>query len=107
MKFEELDKARKILDLGEEATIEEIKNSYRKLAQKYHPDKFRTKKKKEETQEKFKEISWAYNIIMKYIYSYRYSFRKKDLRSISVDIDKEKQEHMERFFDDWWGNLSI
>ena len=49
-----------ILELNKDATIEEIKKSYRKLAQKYHPDK---NKNKTEATEKFQEISKAYEIL--------------------------------------------
>jgi len=47
-----------ILGLTCEATEEEIKKSYRKLARQYHPDK------NPETAEKFKEISFAYEILI-------------------------------------------
>jgi DnaJ-class molecular chaperone len=37
-KFKEIDETRKLLQLDEYATLEEIKKSYRTLAYKYHPD---------------------------------------------------------------------
>jgi len=49
------------LDVKPDASETEIKKSYRKLALKYHPD--RNKDKKEECEEKFKEISAAYEIL--------------------------------------------
>jgi DnaJ family protein A protein 2 len=49
-----------ILELKKDATEEEIKKSYRKLAQKWHPDK---NKNKEEATQKFQEISKAYEIL--------------------------------------------
>ena len=36
--FEEIDKARKLLGLGEVANLSEIKTAYRRLAHRYHPD---------------------------------------------------------------------
>ncbi|MEW6388224.1 MAG: DnaJ C-terminal domain-containing protein [Thermodesulfobacteriota bacterium] len=51
----------KILGVGREATPEEIKKAYRKLAQKYHPDK--AKGNKQEAEEKFKQISEAYAVL--------------------------------------------
>lgn len=47
----------KILEVGEAASAEEIKKSYRKLAMQYHPDKNPGDK---EAEQKFKEIAEAY-----------------------------------------------
>ena len=44
--FKQIDEARKILGLDEEASIEEIKDVFRKLALKYHPDRCKDKDKK-------------------------------------------------------------
>ena len=47
------------LGVSENATIDEIKKAYRKLARKYHPDI----NKSPEAEEKFKEINAAYEIL--------------------------------------------
>jgi len=47
------------LGVSENATPEEIKKAYRKLARKYHPDI----NKESEAQEKFKEINAAYEVL--------------------------------------------
>ena len=49
----------KTLELDENATPEQIKKAYRKLAKKYHPDI----NKSPQAEEKFKEISGAYEIL--------------------------------------------
>ncbi len=52
----------KILGVNKKATQAEIKKAYRKLAMKYHPDKNQGNTKSEE---KFKEISEAYEVLGK------------------------------------------
>lgn len=49
-----------VLGVGKNATQKEIKDAYRKLARKYHPDSNKDDKK---TEEKFKEIGEAYEIL--------------------------------------------
>lgn len=51
----------KVLGVGENASQDEIKKAYRKLAVRYHPDKHPDDKKKAE--EKFKKISEAYYVL--------------------------------------------
>jgi len=51
-----------LLGVQKNASEEEIKKEYRKLALKYHPDKAPEDKKKE-YEEKFKEISRAYGVL--------------------------------------------
>lgn len=52
----------KILGVREDASFEEIKAAYRKLALKYHPDRVSESEKKK-AEEKFKEISEAYYVL--------------------------------------------
>lgn len=50
----------KILDISREATPDDIKKAYRKLALKYHPDKTKGDK---EAEVKFKQINEAYQVL--------------------------------------------
>ncbi|MGW8251193.1 MAG: DnaJ domain-containing protein, partial [Anaerolineales bacterium] len=50
----------KVLGVSRNASAEEIKKSYRKLARKYHPD---INPEDENAEEKFKEINEAYQVL--------------------------------------------
>jgi molecular chaperone DnaJ len=50
----------KVLGVSKNASADEIKKSYRKLARKYHPD---ANKGDAKAEERFKEISEAYNVL--------------------------------------------
>lgn len=54
-----------ILSVSRNATKDDIKKAYRKLAVKYHPDKLQSlsENEKNEAEEKFKEINEAYNTL--------------------------------------------
>jgi len=55
------DRFYRVLDVPTDATAEQIKKAYRKLAIKWHPDKNPTNRT--EAEEKFKEISMAYEVL--------------------------------------------
>ena len=51
----------RVLGIGEHATQNDVKNAYRKLAFKWHPDK--NKGSEESAMEIFKKVAWAYTIL--------------------------------------------
>ena len=53
-----------VLGIRQNATDEEVKKAYRKLSRKYHPDSNINNPNKAETDEKFRQISEAYQYIM-------------------------------------------
>eukprot|EP00923_Selenidium_pygospionis_P008095 GHVN01013720.1.p1 GENE.GHVN01013720.1~~GHVN01013720.1.p1 ORF type:complete len:336 (-),score=52.24 GHVN01013720.1:245-1252(-) len=53
----------KILGVTSKATDDELKKAYRKLAIMWHPDKHRDPDKKQKAEEKFKDISEAYEVL--------------------------------------------
>lgn len=52
-----------VLGVSRDVSAEEIKNAYRRLARKYHPD-MQAEKDKKAAEEKFKELSEAYEVLM-------------------------------------------
>jgi len=88
--FEQIKNARKVLGLGESATLKEIKGTYREFSKKHHPDCSR----KKSSGEKMKEINAAYNLLMDYCGSYRFSFKKKE-------VEDFYSKYMKGFQEDW------
>lgn len=52
----------KIMGVKQDATQDDIKKAYRKLARQYHPDKY-TGENKKESEEKFKDVGEAYEVL--------------------------------------------
>jgi len=102
--FKEIDEARRILGLDEEASMEEIKEAYRKLCLKYHPDRCKGNDKKK-CEAMIKKINHAKDIIMIYCAGSRFSFKEKDVKRNTMD--KELYKHLKRFYDGWWGDLDL
>jgi DnaJ-class molecular chaperone len=97
MDFKEIEGARKILGLGETATMREIRESYRNLVLECHPD--RAGERKSAGNGRFREITAAYEVLVSYCSSYRYSFRKNDLQDDSeAGMDED---FLKNYFDGW------
>jgi len=67
MFYNEVDGAYKMLEITKQATNDELKKAYRKMAKKYHPDKLEGfgEEHKEGAKEKFQNIQAAYEQIKK------------------------------------------
>ena len=55
----------KVLGVSPNATDEQVKNAYRELARKYHPDNYQNNPLADLASEKMKEINEAYDTVMK------------------------------------------
>ncbi|MDD4907613.1 MAG: DnaJ domain-containing protein [Candidatus Omnitrophica bacterium] len=104
LNFRQIDEARKVLGLDEEASMEEIKDAYRNLALKYHPDRCKEKDKKH-CEEMLKKVNYAKDTIGSYCANYRYSFKEKEVKKHIMP--KEEYEHLKRFYDGWFGELDL
>jgi preprotein translocase subunit Sec63 len=69
--WQAIDQARTLLNLGEQATADEMKQAYRRMCKKYHPDRAPEKDKK-----KYADImcrlTESYELLMRYIKIYRF-----------------------------------
>jgi len=74
IKFEKMRGAARVLNLGEEATLPEVKRAYRSLTRKFHPDR---NPQDPNTQKRFKKISEAYHILVDCCSGDKYSPREK------------------------------
>ena len=87
------------MGLGESATLKEIKEAYREMVKRHHPDKCKYEEK-ERCEEQMKEINRAYHLLIKYCDGYKYSFTKKGVEDPYI-------RYMEGFQNDWmWGSGS-
>jgi DnaJ-class molecular chaperone len=97
--FKEVEEARKLLGLGKEATLKEIKRAYRTLAHRHHPDKH-SRAVSKETAETMKRLNWAYKLLMDYCSNYKYSFREEDVARTYPD-----EEYLRTFKEKWYDSI--
>jgi len=96
-KFEEVDKARRLLGLGERATLKEVKQAYRQKAFQYHPDSGGNGPQDEEI---MKELNQAYKLLIDYCANYSYSFSEEDVaRTYPYD------EYLRKYYYGWFDGI--
>jgi len=69
MTYDELQQALKVFGLGEQASLQEIKDRHRELAKRYHPDAGNSGK-----EDAIRELNEAYRLLLDYIRHYRFGF---------------------------------
>lgn len=92
--FEEIDEARRLLGLGEAATIKEIKQAYKRMVRRYHPDVTQPNAEAEETT---KRLNRSYRLLSDYCACYKYSFREEDVHRAYPE-----EESMKRYAQGWF-----
>jgi DnaJ-class molecular chaperone len=93
-KYREITEARKLLELPEHATLDEIKAQYRELLNKWHPDK--CAQDKDLCIEMTKKLITAYEVVIAYCSQYKYSFTREEVAKYLSGQDW----WLERFGDD-------
>ena len=87
--WEAIEQARALLQLGERATLAEIKRNYRRLSKLNHPD---TSAGGPGSEQMYR-LTAAYDLLMRYCNDYRFPLRREELESEGLDpYDPE----------DWW-----
>jgi DnaJ-class molecular chaperone len=74
--FLEINAARRTLGLSEAATLKEIKQAYRNMAFRCHPDRAGTDSG---SGERMKKLNRAYQVLMQYCARFHYTFREEDV----------------------------
>lgn len=69
MTYEELQHALRIFDLGDQASLKEIKNRHRELAKRYHPDAGN-----QSDEQAIRQLNESYKLLLEYVRHYRFSF---------------------------------
>lgn len=86
MGHDKIKEARRLLGVNEEATVQEIKESYRKLALEFHPDQ---NSGKHDVRKRFEDISRAHKLLIDCCrQAVRNGKQAKDKDFISIDILK-------------------
>jgi DnaJ-class molecular chaperone len=79
-------KAKSLLGLREKSTIKEIKNKYKNLMKKWHPDNHQNNIDKATTMSV--KINEAYQIIMEYCNNYEYSFEEESIKKTTYTAEE-------------------
>lgn len=67
--WQAIDKARHLLHLGEQATLDEIKRAYRQLCKRHHPDV--VGEESEVDAAMIRELTLSYTVLMHYCHQFR------------------------------------
>jgi curved DNA-binding protein CbpA len=87
-----------VLEIPPEASAEDIKAAYHRLAKRWHPDRF-TGTEKEEAEEKFRELAEAFSMLKDP--AKRLELQQQLTKAQSAGVQKEAESAQERTPEDW------
>jgi len=97
-KYDEITEARKILELPEQATLQDIRENYRRLLNTWHPDKCTEGSAR--CTEMTRKIIAAYKELVAYCHQYAFSFTEEEINKTCT----VEEWWFERFGNNpWWG----
>jgi len=96
--FDEIDEARRLLGLGETAILKEIKQAYRRMSLRYHPD--RRSGDDSQSNEMMKKLNWAYKLLTEYCAHYKYSFTEE-----AVAKTYPHDEYLRKYYYGWFEGI--
>lgn len=73
MTYADLQEALRVLELGDRASLKEIKARHRELVKRYHPDA-----DNRADPEPIRRINAAYRLLLDYVGAYRFSFAEEE-----------------------------
>jgi hypothetical protein len=94
LQFEEIDRARKELNLNTFASRDEMRRAYRRQASMYHPDRqsdAQSETERAETKMKFDEITKAYRLLSEYCRHENCSMKEEDFAQNAIIVKIKDQ----------------
>ena len=76
--WQAIEEARKLLGLGDKATLGEMKRTYYSLSKQHHPDTAGQDSSSEADEEMMYRLTEAYNLLMRYCDEYRFPLSKPE-----------------------------
>ena len=84
-----LEEARKLLELEQRCSRQEIRSAYRREARRWHPDRALNPNEEDEYRQRMQQVNLAYQRILKFIEDYRFEL-----------VETSSQEDLMQ----WWNN---
>ncbi len=99
--WQALEQARQTLQLGERASLSEIKQAYHRLCKLYHPD---IADAQQASRQMMYALTAAYELLSNYCSEYRFPLTRSEGREV-VDLYDPEEWWRDRFGEDVWLGL--